>query len=161
MNTILIIIAIAIIFLGIIGTLLPLLPGPPLSWLGLLLLKFTTWGAEITWTWIIIFAAVVIIISIVDYIIPVWGAKKFGGTAAGVWGAAIGLVLGLFFMPLGIIIGPFAGAFVGEMIFGATTKQSLKAATGTFIGFMLGIGLKLFVCFWIAIYAVVKVIPVL
>jgi len=161
MEIALIIIAITMIFIGIIGAVAPVLPGPPLSWIGLLLLKFTSWGVGISWEWIIAFAVIVIIVSILDYIVPIWGAKKFGGTAAGVWGAAIGMVIGLFFLPLGVIIGPFVGAFAGEMIFGASTRQSFKAAVGTFIGFMFGVGLKLFVSLWIAVYCVIRVVVTL
>ncbi len=79
-----------------------------------------------------------------DYIVPVWGTKKFGGSKAGMWGAAIGLVLGLiFFPPLGIIIGPFAGAVIGEAITGKDAANSFKAGLGSLLGLMIGIGLKL------------------
>ena len=79
-----------------------------------------------------------------DYIVPVWGTKKFGGSKAGMWGAAIGLVLGLiFFPPLGIIIGPFAGAVIGEAITGKDAASSFKAGLGSLLGLMIGIGLKL------------------
>ena len=164
MEILLIITAIALLIVGILGAVVPVMPGPPLSWFGLFLLKFTSWGAAITWEWVIVFAIIMIIVSIIDYIVPIWGAKKFGGTKAGIWGAAIGVIAGILLMPLtifSVILGPFIGAVFGEIIFGATTRQSLKAAVGTFIGFMFGMGLKLTVSFWIAIYCAVKIIVAL
>jgi uncharacterized protein YqgC (DUF456 family) len=88
--------------------------------------------------------AIAVIVTIMDYIVPVWGTKKFGGSKWGMWGAAIGLVLGLiFFPPLGIIIGPFAGAVIGESLTGKDAANSFKAGLGSLLGLMIGIGLKL------------------
>ncbi len=158
MDIFLLIVAILCLIIGFAGSVLPALPGPPISWVGLLLVKFTHFGADITWVWIAAFAAVVIIVSVLDYVVPAWGTKKFGGSKAGTWGATIGLIFGLFFSPWGIILGPFLGAFVGELLAGSSSKHSLKAALGAFMGFLFGVGLKLIVCGWIAVYLVVKVI---
>ncbi|MDR1941540.1 MAG: DUF456 domain-containing protein [Endomicrobium sp.] len=136
-----------------IGCILPVLPGPPLALLSLILIKLTSLGNALSWAWIGAFAAAVLFVTACDYFVPAWGAKKFGGSKAGIWGAAIGMVAGLFFLPAGIILGPFLGALAGELISGASSKKSLKAAFGTFIGFLAGVGLKLACCICIAVYA--------
>ncbi len=156
MDIFLLILIFICLIIGFIGSIVPTLPGPTISWAGLLLLKLSRFGADITWTWIVVFASIVIIITILDYIIPVWGTKKFGGTKAGIWGTTIGLFAGLFFSPVGIILGPFLGAFIGELLVGNSEKHSLKAAFGAFIGFLFGIGLKLIVCIWIAGYCLIQ-----
>jgi len=157
METILIIIAVVFIMVGFAGCFLPVLPGPPMAFLAIALLKLTGVRDGISWTWIFIFAALTLIVTLLDYIVPSWGAKKFGGSAAGVWGAAAGVIVGLFFMPLGIILCPFLGALAGELIAGTPYKKSFKSAFGTFVGFMFGIGLKLIACIWMTVYFVFAV----
>ena len=132
-----------LMILGIIGCVLPVIPGPPLSFVGLLLLHFSNY-AEFSFEFLLLMGAIAVIVTIMDYILPVWGTKKFGGSKAGMWGAAIGLVLGLiFFPPLGIIVGPFAGAVIGEALTGKDAANSFKAGLGSLMGLMVGIGLKL------------------
>jgi uncharacterized protein YqgC (DUF456 family) len=132
-----------LMILGIIGCVLPVIPGPPLSFVGLLLLHFSNY-AEFSFEFLLVMGAIAVIVTIMDYIVPVWGTKKFGGSKWGMWGAAIGLVLGLiFFPPLGIIIGPFAGAVIGEALTGKDAANSFKAGLGSLLGLMIGIGLKL------------------
>ncbi|MCL1943213.1 MAG: DUF456 domain-containing protein [Candidatus Azobacteroides sp.] len=159
MDIILIILAVICLITGIIGCALPILPGPPLSWVGLLLLKFTDkYSDRISLTWIIIWAVIVLIITVLDYLIPIWGTKKMGGTKAGVWGATLGMIAGLFFPPWGIIAGPFVGALIGEMMFGKNQKQSFKAAFGSFLGFLTSMGIKLLVCGLIAGHFIIIVL---
>ncbi|WP_291858635.1 DUF456 domain-containing protein [Marinilabilia sp.] len=144
MDIILIIIGISLLLAGFIGCVLPVLPGPPLSFLALLMLQVTSWGSFSTrFLWIAAGAAVVV--TLLDYVVPVWGARRFGGTKAGVWGAAIGLAVGLFFGPAGIILGPFLGALLGEIAAHADSNRAFKAAFGSFIGFLTGVVLKLIV----------------
>ncbi len=136
---------------GVTGCFLPIIPGPPISFISLLLLEFTQKSpldSDTLWTWGLITAAV----TALDYIVPVYGTKKFGGTKRGVWGSTIGLVIGLFFFPpFGIIIGPFVGAFLGEMSTGkSTNKAALRSAFGSFIGFLVGTLLKLIASGWMA-----------
>ncbi len=142
MDYFLISIAIILIILGILGCILPVIPGPPLSFGGILILHYTKWGlinGEIL-LWLGIAAGVA---TVLDYIFPIWATKKFGGSKRGVWGATLGLVVGLFiFPPFGIIIGPFVGAFLGEMSANNNSKLALKSALGSFIGFLFGTGLK-------------------
>lgn len=139
----------ALVLVGFAGSILPIIPGPPISWAGLLLLKWTDFvndhGAAYENTlWILLFF--VVLVTILDYVVPIMGTKKFGGSKRGVWGATIGVVVGLFFGPLGIIIGPFLGAYIGEITTGKKEKEALRAAWGSFVGFLLGVGMKLMVC---------------
>jgi len=98
------------------------------------------------------------VVTLFDYYIPIYGTKKFGGTTYGVWGCTIGLVAGLWLGPIGIIIGPFAGAFIGEMIANNNSEKAFKAAMGSFIGFLAGTLLKLVVCLVMAYYFVMGVL---
>lgn len=132
------------VLLGIIGSFLPVLPGPITGWVGLLLLHLTTIVPK-DWTFLGISLAISIFVWGIDYVIPAWGTKKFGGSKYGVRGSLIGLLVGLLFLgPLGIILGPFLGALLGELHFDSSNfKRALKAAFGSFIGFLLSTGLKL------------------
>lgn len=132
---------------GILGSFLPVLPGPGLSWLGLLLLYFTE--AVTLNYWILgISLLITIAISVLDYVIPAQGTKRFGGSSYGVWGTNIGLVVGILApIPFGFIIGPFVGAWVGELIYNSRDqKRAWKAATGSFIGFLASSFMKFVVC---------------
>ncbi|RAW02829.1 DUF456 domain-containing protein [Pseudochryseolinea flava] len=136
---------------GIAGSVLPFLPGPPLCFVGLLLQQLKTdppFTAEFLWVW----AGITIAITILDYYVPIYGTKKFGGSTYGVWGCTIGLVIGIFFGALGIIFGPFIGAFIGELIANTNTKQAWRAAFGSFVGFLVGTLIKLVACFVMSYY---------
>lgn len=130
---------------GIAGSILPVLPGTPISWLGLVVLYLAP-SLAFDWTFIIITGIVAIGIYIMDYIIPALGTKRFGGSRAGAWGTTIGLVIGIFApIPFGIIIGPFVGALVGELAFNKTEgPQAFKAAIGSFLGFLASTFIKFF-----------------
>ena len=145
MDIALFIFGLILMFTGILGSFLPVLPGPPVSWIGLLLL-FLTQAVPDDW-WILgITAAVALIVFGLDYAIPAMGTKKFGGTRSGMIGATLGLIVGLLApIPGGIIIGPFAGAFIGEVMNKADNKTALKAAFGSFLGFLTGTFMKLIV----------------
>jgi uncharacterized protein YqgC (DUF456 family) len=150
---ILIIFGVIIMILGIIGCLVPVLPGPPLNFIGLLLLHFTRFGHFTTPT-LIIFAGIAVVVTILDYLVPMWGTRKFGGSKYGTRGAAIGLIIGFFLGPVGIIIGPFIGAFTGEMIFKDDIKYAVRAGFGSLVGFLTGVGLKLAASFIMTFYFV-------
>ena len=131
----------------------PVIPGPPLSFAGLLILHFTQF-AEYSKTLLLILGAVSIIVAVFDYLVPIWGTKKFGGSKYGIRGATIGLIVGLFFGPPGIIIGPFIGAVLGELSYKNNFNYAMRAGLGSLIGFMAGIGLKLAVSLVITFYFV-------
>ncbi len=129
-------------FIGIIGSFLPVLPGPPIGWLGLLVLYLTNAVPKDYWI-LGVTLAVALVVWALDYIIPALGTKKFGGTKAGMIGTSLGLIVGLIApIPGGIIIGPFVGALIGELLNKADQKTALKAAFGSFLGFLTGTFLK-------------------
>ncbi len=139
---ILLILGILFMILGIIGCLVPVLPGPLLSFIGLILLHFTRFG-HFTIPTLIILGAIAVVVTVMDYIVPVCGTKRFGGSKYGTRGATVGLIIGIFLGPMGIIFGPLIGAFVGEMIFRDDIGYAIKAGFGSLLSFVTGIGLKL------------------
>jgi hypothetical protein len=143
--------AVSLLILGIIGCLLPVLPGPPLSYAGLILLHLSRF-ASFSNEKLIILAVIAVVVTVLDYIVPIWGTRKFGGSKYGMRGATVGLIIGLFLGPAGIIAGPFIGAFVGELIYKDDTKYALKAGFGSLLGFLTGVGLKLAASFIITFY---------
>lgn len=153
METLLIILAFICIAVGIIGSILPVLPGVPLSYIGILLLHFTD-KIQFSTQFLIFWAAMVIIVQLLDYYVPIWGTKKFGGSKRGIWGCAIGMVVGIFLGPWGIILGPFVGAIAGELSSGKQTQAAIKAGFGSFMGFILGIVSKLIVGGFLLYYAI-------
>ncbi|WP_434037489.1 DUF456 domain-containing protein [Formosa sp. 4Alg 33] len=147
MDFILVFIGFLCMVIGLMGSFLPILPGPPVSWLGLLLLYLTKVIPN-DWTFIAITFIIAMAIVIIDYAIPAMGTKKFGGSKYGVIGTTVGLVVSIIFPVfgfLGIIVWPFIGAFVGEMLFKANHKTATKAAFGSFLGFLTGTLLKFIV----------------
>ena len=153
MDTLWIVLGIIIMLVGVVGSILPLLPGPPLCFLALLIQQLRT-DAPFTPKFLWIWAGITVVVTGLDYIIPLYGTRKFGGSKFGIWGCTIGLLAGFWMGPLGIIIGPFAGAFIGEMIASNNSDHALKAAWGSFVGFLLGTLLKLVVCFVMAWYLI-------
>jgi uncharacterized protein YqgC (DUF456 family) len=135
---------------GLIGCIIPVLPGPPISYAGLLLLQLTE-DAPFSTETLMIWLGVTIFVTVLDYIVPVWGTRKYGGTKKGVWGSIIGLIVGIFFFPpIGIIVGPFAGAIIGEMMAGKNSNDAFRAGFGSFIGLLAGTLLKLIASAWMA-----------
>ena len=145
MDIILIIIALFIMILGIIGSFLPVLPGPLTSWVGLLVVHFTD-AIPVDKSFLIITLAIALFIWLLDYIIPAIGTKRFGGSRYGMIGTTIGLITGLIApIPGGIIIGPFVGALIGELINKSDSKTATRAAFGSFIGFLTSTFIKFLV----------------
>ena len=143
---------------GIIGSFLPIIPGPPTGWLGLLLLNLTS-KVITDWIFLGITLIVAILVVIADYITPVLGAKKFGGSKYGIWGSTIGLIIGLLFPPIGMILGLFLGALLGELIHDHKNMQkAVKASIGSVIGFFFSTGIKLIVGIVFLVYFIKIVI---
>ena len=148
MDILWIILAGLFIFVGFVGCIVPILPGPPIAFVGLLIMQFTDPRPfEANFLWLMAF--IVIAVTVIDNVVPVYGTKKMGGSKKGIWGATIGLLIGLFFAPIGLIVGPFVGAFIGEMIGGKDSKTAFKSGLGSLLGFLLGTGLKLIASGWI------------
>ena len=148
-------ITLGIIFLlvGLIGAILPGLPGPTISYIGLIFLELTKRVDQST-EFLVIMGLIMAIVTLLDYVVPIYGTKRFGGTKRGVWGSTIGLIIGIFVLPalgivlgpfglIGIIAGPFLGAYIGEATSGMDSGQAFKAAIGSFIGFLTGTFMKL------------------
>ncbi len=158
MDIALVIIGFVFTLIGILGSFLPILPGPPLSWAGLLLLHLTK-AVPDNWWFLGITLFFALLITVLDYVVPAMGTKKFGGSKAGMWGSIIGLVLGLFLpIPGGIIVGAFVGALVGELTQNTDNKRALKAAFGSFLGFLTGTFMKFLVTVVFAVLFIGKVI---
>lgn len=159
MSVLEIIALIAAIF-GIVGSIVPGLPGPPVSWIGLLLLYIDGKGGDdpMSLAFLIIWLIVTIVVTIIDYVFPVWMTKVTGGHKAASYGAIIGLIAGIFLTPIGMIFGSLLGAFIGELM--VTDKgiwAAFKAGLGAFLGFILGTGIKL-VTSGVMLYYVIKFI---
>ena len=142
METLWIIFGFILILIGLIGSFLPVIPGPPISYGGLLLLHFFG-GVTFSTTILITYALLSVLLLFLDYYLPIWTTKKFGGSKAGQWGATIGVLVGLFVGPWGIVLGPLVGAYIGELIMGRSNQDAWQSAKGAFLGFLLGTGLKM------------------
>ena len=144
MDLILVSIGFILCIVGLISSVLPVLPGPPLGWLGLLFLELTVAIPTNYW-----FLGITFVIAsgifLLDYMMPAISTKKFGGSKAGAIGAVLGLIIGILApIPFGILIGPFLGAFIGEIVFNKTKgPQALKSALGSFLGFLASTIMKL------------------
>ena len=142
-NLILAIVAGLLLVVGFIGTFVPVIPGAPLAWLGLLAAYFSSY-CNINLFALIIAGVFAVLVSVLDNFLPVLMTKKFGGSKAAVTGSTIGLIIGFFAGPAGLILGPFIGALIGELIFTKGNTQGVfKAAFGAFAGFIFGTGLKM------------------
>ena len=151
MDTFWLVLGFILMAVGILGCLLPLLPGPPLAFVALLIQQLRTdqpFTPKFLWIW----GIVTVVVTALDYIIPVYGTRKYGGSSYGVWGCTIGLIAGIWMGPLGIIVGPFLGAFIGELLARNNSENALKAAWGSFVGFLFGTLLKLIACLVMAWY---------
>lgn len=152
----LVVVAIVLIIVGIVGCFIPILPGPPISFAGLLAVFFVS-NCDIHWSTLLILGGIMIVVTVLDFLVPSWATKKFGGTKWGSRGAAIGVLISIIgFAWWAILIAPFVGAFIGELLY--LKKQELKiednieevltAAFGAFLGMMCGVMMKLiYSCF--------------
>ena len=155
LNTLVIIIGGLLIILGIAGSVLPILPGPSLGLLGLLLLALVNhFSPPLTPTLIAIMAILTFVVTGLDYITPLIGAKRYGASKWGVWGSVAGMAIGIFISPLGMIVGAFIGAVVAEWLVQKERGKALKAGWGVFIGTLFGAVLKLAVSGLMAYYYV-------
>jgi uncharacterized protein YqgC (DUF456 family) len=139
-----IVLAVILGLLGIVGSIVPGIPGPPLSWIGLLLIYFFG-GDPMSRTLLFVMLAVTIVVTVVDYLVPAWFTKVTGGSKYAAWGAILGLLAGLIFpLPGGMIVTSLAGAFLAEfLIAGKGAGASVKSSLGAFLGFLSGTGIKL------------------
>jgi len=179
MEIVLIILAFIFLLTGFLGSVVPILPGPPISFLGLLLLQWSG-RAGYDFSFLVILGVITAVIMVMDNILPAILTKKFGGSRMAVFGSIAGVVIGMFFLPAGIIIGPFLGAFAGEIFYNRFFKtnqfivnedgskefiiaadseksagiKALTAAFGAFLAFIAGTGVKLILCSFMIFFAV-------
>jgi uncharacterized protein YqgC (DUF456 family) len=140
MEYLLLILSLIFIILGYVGAFVPGLSGPPLAWVAILLLYFIN-NIQLP-LWVLVVTGVIAGLSLIlEWIIPAYGTKIFKGSKYGIRGSYIGMVIGIIApIPFGFLIGPFVGAYVGELYMDPKDQsRALKAAFGTFIGFLLAI----------------------
>lgn len=145
MEIFLLILAFVCMLIGIIGCIVPGLPGTPIAYLGLWIAQATE-RVDFSWQFMLIWGVAMVVVSVLDYVVPAWGTKRYGGTKWGVWGSTIGVFVGLFFGAVGVIVGPLVGAVVGELLSGKELSNALRAGWGSFIGLLCGTILKLICC---------------
>ena len=145
MDIVLLVLAFFMMLIGLIGCIVPGLPGTPIAYIGLWIAQATE-KIHFSWQFLLIWGIVVVIISVLDYVVPALGTKHYGGTKWGVWGSTIGVFVGLFFGAMGVIFGPLVGAVIGELISGKQLNDALKAGWGSFVGILFGTILKLIAC---------------
>ncbi|MBO4985819.1 MAG: DUF456 domain-containing protein [Bacteroides sp.] len=157
MDIFLITLGILCLLVGLAGCVLPMLPGPPVAYAALILLELSSKGDFTTYQ-LCFWLFLVVAIQVMDYFIPMLGTKYSGGSAWGNRGCLAGTLIGLLFLPWGIVLGPFLGAVIGEMLGGRNTHEALKAGFGSLLGFLLGTVAKCVLCsyfIWIFIEALV------
>tara|TARA_B100001939_G_scaffold232070_1_gene199901 strand:+ start:487 stop:972 length:486 start_codon:yes stop_codon:yes gene_type:complete len=158
MDVFLVLIALFFCFFGLIGSFVPIIPGPITSWLGILILDLTSF-VNIRSDFLVITFAIAMFITILDFTIPLFGIKKLGGSKGGLVGGSIGLIIGIFLIgPFGILIGPFIGALAGELLNNKNIRDSLYPALGSLIGVLAGLIIKFFFSMIILVYFLYELI---
>jgi len=134
------------LIVGLLGCILPVIPGPPISYVGLLLLHITD-RSQFSTTQLLVWLLLVVVVQVLDYFTPVIGSKFSGGTKWGSWGCLIGSIVGIvFFSPWGIVLGAFGGAFIGELLGERSARDAFKSGIGALIGFLVGTVFKVVIC---------------
>lgn len=154
MEAIFITLGIILLIIGFVSCVLPPLPGPPVAFLALLLLHFAPNDIHFSTTFLIILGSLSVLVTILDNLVAIWGTHKFGGTKAGVRGSFIGMLLGIFILtpfvgPFSVLLGPILGAITGEIISGQNIEVAIRSGIGSFIGFILGLGMKIILILYI------------
>lgn len=157
MDIFLIIVGSICLLLGLVGCIVPALPGVSLAYVALWLLHATD-KVQFSWQFLLIWGVVTIVVQVLDYIVPAWGTKRYGGSKMGVWGSTIGLLVGLFMGPWGIIIGPFVGAVLFEMLNQKDFYTALRSGWGSFVGLLTGTILKLICCGMMIYYFIAELV---
>lgn len=151
-------VAIALMIAGVLGTVIPVLPGLPLIWGTMLVFGIVEGFERIDAGFLWLFLAVTVAAEVADHLARAWGARRYGAGRVGTWGALLGSIVGLFFLPLGLVLGPFLGVLVAELLSGRTLDQSMRAGWGGLIGALGSIAVKLVVGVGMTIAFVVKVL---
>ena len=160
LEIVLVLSVLAISGLGIVGCIAPALPGPPISYVAILVYHFAKGGEVFSLAFLFVALFFVIAAAAMDYFLPIYTTKKFGGTKQGVWGGIIGLAVGLFIPPWGILVGPLVGAVIGDLVAGKQFESALKAGIGSFVGFILATSAKLAVSITLTVFLILAIIRV-
>ena len=153
MSVALIVIGGILVLAGVAGCIVPVLPGPPVSYLSLILLSFAYGWRAFSPGFLIVMGIITVVVTLLDFLLPVYLPKRYGASRYGVWGSVVGMIAGLvFFPPFGMIIGTFLGAMAGELLFNKNKKVTVRAALGVFVGTLAAILLKLSVSGAIGVY---------
>ena len=155
MELILLVLAFVLLAAGLLGAIIPALPGPPLSYIGLLVMQWSGYGG-FSVPFLLLWAGITLIVTLMDYFLPTFMTKQFGGSRYASVGSVLGLIIGIFFFPpFGMIVGPFLGAFFSELIYNrANGLRAFTVALGAFFAFIVGTGAKLIVSSMMLFYAV-------
>ncbi len=153
-----VVISVPLILAGLAGLVLPVLPGPILIWLGIVVYGLMVPDLDWSWWFFVIEGLLAASTYLVDYLTTIWGVRKFNGSKAAAIGAVLGSLMIFFIGPLGIIIGPFLGAMAGELIAGSELKQMFTSGFGTFLGFIVAMFIKMFICGIMLSWFVIKVV---
>jgi len=155
----LIVIGLFLNIIGIIGVILPALPGIVLNYIALILLYIAKVEVGFSLRILIVFGMLTLLVTLLDYILPLLGARKYGASRIGIWGAVIGMLVGIiFFPPFGIIFGLLIGAFLGELIAGKEQSQALRAGFATFLGSLTSMVVKLLLAIVMTVYFLIHLI---
>lgn len=133
-----------VILAGIAGCFVPIIPGPIVAYSGLLCMIPTSKSPSVAM--FVLFGVITAVVTVLDYVVPAIGAKKFKCSRWGIWGCTIGTIIGIFFFPLGLLLGPFLGAVVGELIARKPLATAAKGGLGAFLGFLAGVFIKVVAC---------------
>ncbi|MEO7916780.1 MAG: DUF456 domain-containing protein [Dokdonella sp.] len=139
--------AAVLIVVGLAGTILPALPGVTLVYAGMVLAAWVGHFQHVGWATLLILGMLTALALIVDFVAGILGAKRLGASKRSLWGAAVGTILGMFFFPIGLFVGPFAGALIGELSAGGTLRKSTSIGFGAVLGFVFGTLAKIALCF--------------
>ena len=155
LSVLLVILGVVLLLAGFVGCILPILPGPPIALLALICASIDQgWTAYSALEWVVL-GALVAAVTVLDFLVPVVGARKYGASRTAIWVSVVGMLVGLImFPPFGMLVGAFLGAFLGELMAGKGSSEALRPAWGVFVGTVVGTGLKLAVCGVIAYYFV-------
>ena len=144
MSAAMMLLAIVLMVIGLVGCVVPVIPGPALAYCGLLCMIPTSHAPSMYA--VAVFGAAAVVVTVLDYVVPAIGAKRFNCSRFGIWGCVLGTVVGMFFLPLGILLGPFLGAVAGELLARKPAGEALRGGFGAFLGFLSGVLIKLAFC---------------
>lgn len=152
------VVALLVMVAGVAGTVVPAIPGLPLIWIAMLVYGIVEGFKEMTPFFLAVALVVVILAQVAEHYARAWGAKKYGAGKAGTWGAVIGSIVGLFFMPIGLLLGPFLGAMLGELLVGKSGQEALRAGWGGLVGMLGSVVVNVVLALTLTIAFVLKVL---